>query len=111
MSRSPGVAVRVVFGDDPAGDVTSSPTWSLAARVPGAARVRDPGGREARRFGATPSGLVLFFDAQGALRFRGGVTAGRGHEGDSAGADALEAALRGGPSAGARVFGCGLGAP
>jgi len=111
VSRAPGAAVRVVFRDDPGGDLTSAPTWSMAARLPGARRVLDPGGLEARRFGAATSGLVLLFDSEGALRFRGGVTAGRGHEGHNDGAEALEAALRGRPDARAwaRVFGCGLG--
>ncbi len=110
VSRSPRAAVRVVFRDDPGGDVTSAATWAMAARLPGARRVRDPGGVEARRFGAATSGLVLLFDAEGALRFRGGVTSARGHEGESAGAVALGAALRGdgGGAAWARVFGCGL---
>lgn len=110
VSRAPGAAVRVVFRDDPDGDVSSAPTWSMAARMAGARRVLDRGGLEASRFGATTSGLVLLFDRQGALRFRGGVTSGRGHEGDNDGAVALEAALRGRPGAGAwaRVFGCGL---
>lgn len=112
VSRAPGAAVRVVFRDDPDGDVTSAPTWSMAARMAGARRVLDRGGLEASRFGAATSGLVLLFDAEGALRFRGGVTSGRGHEGDNAGAAALESALRGRPGnrAWARVFGCGLAA-
>lgn len=110
VSRSPGAAVRVVFRDDPDGDLPSAATWSMAARVPGARRVRDPGGVEARRFGAATSGLVMLFDADGVLRFRGGVTPSRGHEGDGPGSAALEAALRGRPGASwARVFGCGLG--
>ncbi len=110
VSRSPRAAVRIVFRDDPDGDVTSAATWSMAARVPGARRLRDPGGVEARRFGAVTSGLVMLFDAEGALRFRGGVTSARGHEGESAGGAALEAALRGDRDAArwARVFGCGL---
>jgi len=110
VSRTPRAAVRVVCRDDPGGDLTTSASWAMAGRIPGALRVRDPGGIEARRFGAMTSGLVLLFDATGALRFRGGVTPGRGHEGDSPGATALEAALRGrsGPIGWARVFGCGL---
>ena len=110
VSRAPRAAVRVVFRDDPGGDVTTAATWEMAARVPGARRVRDPGGVEARRFGASTSGLVVLFDAGGALRFRGGVTPGRGHEGESEGAAALLAALRGreGRAGWSRVFGCGL---
>ena len=59
---------------------------------------------------APPIAMVLLFDPEGALRFRGGVTSGRGHEGNNDGAAALESALRGRPGARAwaRVFGCGL---
>lgn len=110
MSHHRGAAtVQVVFrdeGDDP----TTSPTWEMAARVPGARRVRDLRGVEAQRFGARTSGLVLLYAADGSLRFRGGVTSARGHEGESAGAAALGVAL-GGTTVGAavaRVFGCGL---
>ena len=110
LSHAPRAAVRVVFRDDPGGDVTTAATWEMAARVPGARRVRDPGGVEARRFGASTSGLVLLFDAGGALRFRGGVTPGRGHEGDNEGAAALDRAMRGASESSlrARVFGCDL---
>ena len=45
--------------------------------------------------GATTSGHVLLYDAGGVLRFAGGITDGRGHEGDNAGLDAALALLRG----------------
>lgn len=70
----------------------------------------DPAGVEAARFGARTSGLVLVYDAAGALRWAGGITRARGHEGANAGRDAALAAI-----AGARpdvaehpVFGCAL---
>ena len=78
----------------------------------------DDGGREARRFGATTSGMVLLYDARGALRFAGGITGSRGHEGDNYGLDALRTALApiapGTPPhtntiARSRVFGCAIG--
>lgn len=102
-------AVRVLFRDD-GDDVTASAAWELAARVPEAARVRDRDGAEARRFGARTSGEVMLFDAGGVLRFQGGVTPGRGHEGDNEGAAALDRAMRGASerSLRARVFGCDL---
>ena len=53
----------------------------------------DRGGREAARFGATTSGMLMFFDAAGTRRYAGGITIARGHEGQSAGADALSALL------------------
>lgn len=72
----------------------------------------DDAGREARHFGATTSGMVLLYDARGALQFAGGITGSRGHEGDNYGLDALRAALKSphpGIVARSRVFGCALG--
>jgi hypothetical protein len=110
VARAPRAATLVVYRADPGVDVQASASWALGGRLPGARRVLDPGGAEARRFGAHTSGLVMLFDAGGAMRFRGGVTPTRGHEGDNEGADALEAALRNPTTSTrlARVFGCGL---
>jgi hypothetical protein len=55
----------------------------------------DRGGREAARFGATTSGMLMYFDKSGTRRYAGGITIARGHEGQSAGADALAALFRG----------------
>jgi hypothetical protein len=53
------------------------------------------------------SGQVLAYDGQGRLAFNGGITASRGHEGDSAGRSAVEAMLAGRRHAAtAFVFGC-----
>jgi hypothetical protein len=85
------------------------PVRAAAARIPGVALVDDPGGAEAARFGATTSGHVFLFDGDGRLRFHGGVTPARGHEGDSAGADAVVSLVLGGEGAAtAPVFGCPL---
>lgn len=111
VSRHPAAAeVRVVFRDGGGARAEAGPLWAMAGRVPGAVRVLDVGHREATRFGAQTSGLVMLFDADGALRFRGGVTASRGHEGESEGGAALDAALarRQGVVSRAAVFGCGL---
>ena len=108
VSRAPGANIQIVFREDPNLDLATSATWQMAELIPEAARMLDVEGREAARFGARTSGLVLLFNAQGTLQFRGGVTAGRGHEGDNAGALALEAALRSGTVGQADVFGCGL---
>lgn len=90
-------------------DAQTSLAWQLASEVPGAQLLADPGGQEARRFGALTSGHVLVYDAQGALRFSGGITPGRGHEGPSAGADALARSLEPrGDTLSAKVFGCEL---
>ncbi|HLM60524.1 MAG TPA: hypothetical protein VK308_06965, partial [Pyrinomonadaceae bacterium] len=44
---------------------------------------------ETNIFNAHTSGLTLFYDRNGNLRFAGGITASRGHEGDNAGKSAI----------------------
>jgi hypothetical protein len=82
-----------------------------AATVPRVAVIRDEGGAEALRFRALASGLVLLYDGQGRLRFAGGITSSRGHEGDSFGRRRILAVLAGASvdREDAPVFGCALG--
>ena len=85
-------------------------TWETANRIPGARVQVDPDAREAALYGAKTSGHVALYDGEGRLLFRGGITGGRGHEGDNAGLWRALAALRSeGPvpeAASAPVFGC-----
>lgn len=76
----------------------------------GARIAEDLDGAEASIFGAETSGTVMYFDAQGRLRFAGGVTPARGHEGDNIGRDAIARLLRGELPGAQRapVYGCGL---
>ena len=85
--------------------------WASAAAIPGVTTFADDGGVEAARFGAATSGQAMLFDAAGRLRFRGGLTPGRGHAGDCGGTDAVRAIARGDrPDADPTpVFGCPLG--
>jgi hypothetical protein len=85
-------------------------SWSAAAAIPGVRTLVDEGGQEARRFDADTSGQVLLYDPRGRLAFGGGITAGRGHQGDNAGRRAVLDLLAGAPPAGghAPVFGCPL---
>lgn len=81
-----------------------------AEQIPGVRIELDEGGRAARHHGATHSGHALLFDPRGRLRFSGGITAGRGHEGPNAGSHAIRSLL-GGETAvldSAPVFGCPL---
>ncbi len=73
----------------------------------------DDDGRLAARFGVQTSGHVVFYDAMGTLKFSGGVTALRGHEGWNAGRAAVGALSRGEATAVAEtpVFGCSLVTP
>ena len=84
--------------------------WRTAASIPGVALVRDDGGLEARRFGSATSGQTLLYDADGALRFSGGITGSRAHAGDNAGRRSLIALLGGErtDAASTSVFGCPL---
>jgi hypothetical protein len=83
-----------------------------AASIPGIRVVTDEAGLEATRFRAAVSGLTLLYDAQGQLRFAGGITQSRGHEGDSFGGRRILAVLAGEAAdrQDAPVFGCALGA-
>lgn len=88
----------------------TSPSVTLAHEIPGVHVRIDETGAETQRWGAYTSGQVLVFSPEGTLRFAGGITPGRGHEGDSAGSQAVLAALTGAPVslATTAVFGCGL---
>lgn len=85
-------------------------SWDDAARIPGATIVEDVDGAQAATFGMTTSGETLLYDAAGRLRFRGGITAERGHSGDNYGVDSIVALLRNTapPRALMPVFGCSL---
>ena len=95
-------------GEEP--ELARTALWSSAERIPGVAVARDVGGTEAKRFGVETSGGVVLYDAAGKLAFRGGITAARGHEGDSFGRQRIVALLNGAHAdrADAPVFGCAL---
>jgi hypothetical protein len=112
MARCAGGCSACVLFFTPAGAApgwADTDLWAHAARIPGVSVLADPGGAEALRFGASTSGQVLLYGADGALLFEGGITASRGHAGDNAGAASILALLRDEHAAGqARtpVFGC-----
>jgi len=96
LARCPGkVRTIVLFAippDMPAGQKESD-LWSLAAAIPGVEIRRDSGCIVARRLGAETSGQCFLFDISGRKQFSGGITAGRAHEGDNEGSDAIVALL------------------
>ena len=112
LARAPALTdVRIVLlapGGDP--DAWNDEAAPRRTERPGVTRVLDPGGALARAFGARTSGAVRLFGPDGALWFAGGITPGRGHEGDNDGTRAILNSLRAsGPSPIATpVFGCGL---
>jgi hypothetical protein len=104
--------VRIAFyrpaGSDPSFAATD--LRDHASRIPGAIVLDDVGGELAKRHDARTSGLVLIDDGELGERFRGGITAARGHAGDSRGSAAVLALARGEVAADALapVFGCDL---
>lgn len=82
---------------------------AFLATIPNTEIVDDVGGAEALRNGAFTSGTVLFYD-DGILKFQGGITSTRGHEGDAIGSDAIANLLANQKPArsDAPVFGCPL---
>lgn len=87
--------------------------WRDAARIPGVSVISDSSGRETSLFGAQASGQTMLYDAAGNLRFSGGITASRGHAGDSPGRSAILAIVDTGNSSTSRtsVYGCSLHDP
>jgi hypothetical protein len=113
MARAQGrvAAYVVIESRDAVPDASArGELWESARAIPGVVVAADRHGREAALFGAATSGQALLYDADGALRFRGGITAARGHEGGSFGSEAIVALVR--DSAAAHddtpVFGCPL---
>jgi len=108
LSRTAGACDAVLVRYQAANWPAAPKTERLADRtVP---VLSDPDGRLAARLGAETSGHCLLIDAQGVVRFEGGLTPARGHRGSSPGQDAILSLVRGGPSAvtSAPVFGCSL---
>jgi hypothetical protein len=104
------VQILVVTAATSAQDPEAASSWRRAAAIPGVAVCLDAGGIEARRFGIETSGHVVLFARDGELLFSGGITAGRGEAGASAGGEGLAALLNGRKALDrtAPVFGCPL---
>ena len=79
-----------------------------AAAIPGVTLWIDEGGKLTQLFGAETSGQVLLYDASGTLRFQGGITPSRGHEGDNLGRAAVSSLIAGATKVDScsPVFGC-----
>ena len=87
--------------------------WRDAARIPGVGVLSDLNGVEASLFGAQASGQTMLYDAAGNLRFSGGITASRGHAGDSPGRSAILSVVNTGNTSrnSTSVYGCSLHDP
>jgi hypothetical protein len=85
--------------------------WKQAMVISGVTISIDHDAKDASILGATTSGQVMVYDASGKIRFSGGITDGRGHEGDNAGLSSILELIRAGRTAVATtpVYGCSLG--
>ena len=90
-----------------------SDTYARASAIPGVIVTPDVRGEIAARLGAKTSGHVLVYDENGVLKFSGGITGARGHEGDNLGRQEVIAAVTrhsetGTGMATTKTYGCGL---
>ncbi len=109
----PSVTSQVEFFQprEAASEWRENELWRRASHIPGVKVQGDLDGEEADRFGAETSGMVFLYDKNGELLFHGGITAGRGQEGDNQGLEAVIARLSQDSSAQFRsspVFGCSI---
>lgn len=81
----------VVFSKpkDESEEWTATDLRASAEVIPNVRVLIDEDERETKIFNAQTSGLTLLYDREGNLRFDGGITASRGHEGDNAGSRAI----------------------
>ena len=107
-------ALRVVF-NVPRGmapDWHQSTLWDSVGRLPDCERLVDMGGHITNQAGAETSGTVALYEPDGRLVFWGGVTASRGHAGDSPGSDALASYFKDKPfPVQTDIFGCQMSGP
>jgi hypothetical protein len=84
--------------------------WNTAVAIPGVTTLIDVNGDLASQFDARTSGSIALYDAAGTLRYHGGITASRGHEGDNLGKSTLLGEILGTRShvGSCPVFGCVL---
>lgn len=112
LAHSPGVCRPIVFAFKPHTEPDSWIETDLchAARRLGAEIRIDVDGSAALEMGMLTSGQVLLYDPSGQLRYQGGITSARGHQGDNQGQKTVERLLLGEdlPLSKLPVYGCSL---
>lgn len=89
LSRPVNITVAFVVPEGLSAEFAHGTLWNWTEEIPVARRFVDKNGMEARRFNATISGHVVLYGISGELRFYGGITSGRGHEGGNVGVETL----------------------
>lgn len=107
---SVGLTAHILFLEIPGAPNEDSATIRLARSLPGVVVHTGMAPRTARIWGAHTSGQVFLYDRTGVLRFSGGITPSRAHEGLNVGHSAVESFVRTGhlQTERAPVFGCSL---
>jgi hypothetical protein len=113
MAQAQGrLTAFVVFNKPPnvSKDWQHSDLWDTAGAIPGVNVMADDEGIESRRFHAATSGQTILYSKEGTLLFSGGITGGRGHEGDNAGRSTIISFLSTGEADRTEtpVFGCAI---
>lgn len=107
---SVGLTAHILFLEVPGAQNEDSATIRLARTIPGVVVKTGQPARAAQIWGARTSGQAFLYDRAGVLRFSGGLTPARGHEGLNVGHSAVESFVRSGKleTDHAPVFGCSL---
>jgi hypothetical protein len=113
-ARSAGrLDARVLFVEpaNAGADWLDGDLWRQAKAMPNVTVLIDEDGLDAAALGVATSGQVVVYDSSGVSQFNGGITDGRGHEGDNAGLLSVLDLVRSGksPRAATPVYGCSLG--
>jgi len=92
---------------------TSTRTLRRLGLIPRVAITTDYGGVLARELGLTTSGETILLDREHVIRFHGGITPARGHEGDNLGATTVRELVEEDPTSVTTypIYGCPLSAP
>jgi hypothetical protein len=115
LAQSAGQTQAIVFVYQMPGvsrdELQNEDFWKRLEQIANLRPIADPAGAIAERLGADVSGSAAAYDREGKLRFQGGLTASRGHEGPSFALEHLRALALGQrtPSAGVAstpAFGC-----
>lgn len=91
-------------------DFAQGDLYDQCRQIDGLKIVQDRDAIEANLFAARTSGQMYIYDKDGQLSFSGGITPGRGHEGDSLGLDRAKEILstKAGQKTVCRTYGCAL---
>jgi len=95
---------------DASDDWAETDLHAIAEEIPGVETIVDEAEYETRLFNAQTSGTALLYNQSGKLKFNGGITSARGHEGDNAGRAAIFELVTADddPKVVTPVFGCPL---